>query len=512
VRRVSIAAALAVSAMVAISAWQRWQILDATPFPVGIDGYFYAIQVRSLLEHGTLAYAASPLAFWWMVPFTLAAGGDPIVGAKLGAAIGCALIAVPMYFTGKRLGGGSRGAGLVAAALATASAGSAYLTFEFVKQGLGLLGTVSVNATCIAQPHGTADGARDGLNWRTFAALGVVALATLLTHKLAFALLVVLAAPPLIVRVRRSLFGRRRIYAVLFGIIAVVALAIAGVAMPRRMPSLIDLDLVRGLFAAPHWSPVHVGGLALNLPAIPVLAVSHAHLWFRHEPLIAGVLSIGAAVVVVRTDDPVRRAAGWAVVAVGLFIAQPWLAVDDPQGLGFRLRIAAFVPMSLAAAIVAGALPIPRREAVLAVLAAAMFALGASRSLTEGEVEMHPALAAAAAAAAGKIPPGATVIVPERHILYAVQWYTRAPVSLRPDAVPYASRARIFGLAFAGGAGSPMDQAIDEARLDPTIAPPIGLHPTDRNGLVLVSEPTWEWLLAHVPPDTRAYFARWPTI
>jgi hypothetical protein len=497
VRRVSIAAALAVSAMVAISAWQRWQILDATPFPVGVDGYFYPIQVRSLLEHGTLAYAASPLAFWWMVPFALAAGGDPIVGAKLGAAIGCALIAVPMYFTGKRLGGGSRGAGLVAAALATTSAGSAYLTFEFVKQGLG---TVSTTATYARELREIIDPRDPDVNLRrSLVLLGAGALATLLTHKLAFVMLLALAVPPLVARARRSLFGRRRIYAIGAAVGAMVALAIAAVAMPRRVPSLADLGLVRGLFAAPRW-------------ALPVLAAPHAQLVFRHEPLIAGVLCIAAAVVVARGADPVRRAAGWAVVALGIFIAQPWLAVDDPQALGFRLRCAAFVPMALAAAIVAGALPIPRRDTVLAVLAAALFALGASRRLTEGEVVMHPALAAAAANAAGKIPPGATVIVPERRILYPVQWYTRAPVSLRPELVPYERRVRIFGLAFAGGAGSPMDQALDQARLDPTIAAPIGLHPTDRNGLVLVTEPTWGWLLAHVPPDARAYFSRWPTI
>ena len=207
-----------------------------------------------------------------------------------------------------------------------------------------------------------------------------------------------------------------------------------------------------------------------------------------------------------------NRALGWPVVALGLAIALPWLAVDDPQGLGFRLRIVAFVPMALGAAIVASALPIPRRDAVLAVLAAALFALGAARDLTEGEVVMHPALAAAAANAAGKIPPGATVIVPERRILYPVQWYTRAPVSLRPEPVPPAHRVRVLGLAFIGGAGSPLDRALDAARHEPSIDPPIGLHADYRNGLVLVTEPTWDWLLAHVPDATRAYFERWPTL
>ena len=92
--------------MAAISAWQRWQILDATPYPVGVDGYFYPIQVRSILEHGVLRYPASPVAFYWMAPF--AAVTDPIVGAKLGAAIGCALIAVPAFGVGAKLGGSQR--------------------------------------------------------------------------------------------------------------------------------------------------------------------------------------------------------------------------------------------------------------------------------------------------------------------------------------------------------------------------------------------------------------------
>jgi len=32
--------------------WQRWRLLTASPFPLGVDGYFYPIQLRSLLERG----------------------------------------------------------------------------------------------------------------------------------------------------------------------------------------------------------------------------------------------------------------------------------------------------------------------------------------------------------------------------------------------------------------------------------------------------------------------------
>src|SRR5262250_707334 len=89
----------------------------------------------ALVARGELAYPASPLAFYLLAP--LAWATDPITGAKLGAALWGAVIAVPAYGVGARLGGG-RGAGLLAAALATTSVGSAYLTVEFVKNGIGL--------------------------------------------------------------------------------------------------------------------------------------------------------------------------------------------------------------------------------------------------------------------------------------------------------------------------------------------------------------------------------------
>jgi hypothetical protein len=474
---------IAVLAMVAISAWQRWQILDATPYPVGVDGYFYPIEVRSLLEHGALAYPASPLTFWWMAPFALIT--DPIVGAKLGAAIGCALIGVPAYLAGKRLAGGCAAAGLVACALAVTSADSAYLSFEFVKQGIGL----TVMLATVAAIAGD----------RRWAAIACGAVATLLAHKLAFVLLVILGGPMLVVRVRARLFGRRLLYALVGAVVAAIALAIVGLAIPKRLPSLDDVALVRGLFGRARWD-------------LPALVAPHVTLAFRHEALAAGVLCIAAAFVVRRERDPMQRAFGWSVVALGVAIALPWLDVADPQGLGFRLRIVAFVPLALAAAIVTREIAVPRKGALLAIAAAALFVIGAARRLTEGEVVMHPALAAATANAAGKIPPGATVIVPERRILFPIEWYTRAPVSLRPEHVPIAQRVRIFGLTWAGGDGSPLDRALDAARLDPSVAPPISLHAGHRNGLVIVTEPTWDWLLDHLPADARAHYARWPTL
>jgi hypothetical protein len=95
--------ALAVLAVTALAIWRRWSLLADTPYPVGIDGYFYPIQLRALLERGELAYADFPLAFYALAPF--AAATDPIVGAKLGSAILGGLAVVPAYEIGARLGG-----------------------------------------------------------------------------------------------------------------------------------------------------------------------------------------------------------------------------------------------------------------------------------------------------------------------------------------------------------------------------------------------------------------------
>src|SRR5262245_16206103 len=92
---VSAGIAAARVALVAYSFHERWEVLAGSPFPLGVDGYYYPVQVRSLLETGQLAYPAAPLTFWLMAP--LAAVTDEITGAKLGAALGGALIALPAY-------------------------------------------------------------------------------------------------------------------------------------------------------------------------------------------------------------------------------------------------------------------------------------------------------------------------------------------------------------------------------------------------------------------------------
>jgi hypothetical protein len=206
-------------------------------------------------------------------------------------------------------------------------------------------------------------------------------------------------------------------------------------------------------------------------------------------------------------------AAGWPILVLAIAIGLPFLAVTDRQGLGFRLRIAAFVPAALSAAILARAVlgRHARRDAWLAGLAVVLAVVRQPGTRLDGQVVTHPALVTAAQALRGRVPAGATLIVPERHIAFMAAWYADARVALRPEVVPRDRRYRLLPLHFIG-AESPLDRQLVAARAEPSPIPPIGLHPRHPNGLVLVAEPTWEWILARLPEADRARFAAWPTI
>jgi Dolichyl-phosphate-mannose-protein mannosyltransferase len=509
------ATAAALLALIAASFVERWRLLTESPFPVGIDGYYYPIQLRALLETGSLEYASSPLTFWLMAP--LAAAADPITGAKLGAALLGALSALPAYALGARLGRG-RGAGLLAAVIATRSAGSAYLTIEFVKNGVGI-GVALFALWLLLRALEAPPPARG----RAVAALGGLIAATL-AHKMAAGVVAVIAIPALLAAAagRGELRGRRLLYTIGALTIAGALAAVLGLLFPQRFLSPADAALAGGLFTADaRWGA-------------PVYAGRAGEIWLGHEAL-AGLLVALAAVAA--RSRPARRAieaatrallrpaqvsppppapppgdsaAGWAILALAVLLGLPWLDVTDVQGLAFRLRIAAFAPLALAAAMLAGRLTaqIRHRDVVVAGVAALALAAGTPGERDEGRVNAHPALVTSIQAMTGRVPDGATVIVPERHIMFMIAWYLRVDVSLRPDPVPAERRVRVMLLKWIG-AGSPLDEELLAARARPgPPAPPLGLHPSHPNGMVLVTEPAWEAIAARLPPGSP--WLRWP--
>ena len=387
--------------------------------------------------------------------------------------------------------------------LATTSAGSEYLSIEFVKNGVGLtVATFALWAVLVALDRGA------GRRQIAVAARAVVA--AVLAHKTAAGLVLAIAAPAVIAEAiaRGRLRGRRLIYLAIALGAGAIAVAVLGIAAPRLFLSAHDADAIAGaLTGTARWTMpalVRRGGFELTM---------------GHEALIGAVCAIVAAVgLSLRRGVALpagARVAAWACVGLALALAVPWLAVDDPQGLGMRLRICAFVPMALCAALAARAIlgSVKQRDAILAG-AAVVLALAipkVPRTDDSAIIRTHPALASAVMALAGQVPDGDTVVVPERHIAFMVAWYARDPVSIQPEPIPRARRHRLLPLAFTG-AGSPLDIALDDARREPLLDPPLGLHARHGNGLVLVGEDTWEWLLARLPARARSYFAAWPTI
>lgn len=539
------AAWVAVTAWFGYCAWQRFAFLQQSPFPLGIDGYFYPLQLRAILETGYMDSPAPPAAFYAMAPFALWLG--PIVGAKLGAAIVTSLAVFPAYALGARLGKHPF-AGLWAAAIAGGAPGAAYLATEFVKNGAG----ITVALWLMVATWQAAERPTFG----RIAYAASIAVLALATHKVAAPLALTLTAPSLIAVARDRLRLRhahtpraaspwRR---ALFAGIASIILSILGWAAWRAWPEIAILFSTTRRWHAPALvlprSEITMGYGALLGGVAAIAWLAHTLVSKRNQPrpdISTGVSSATAELTagtskMLTTNAAVTTATGpttpnagrvtateafahhltAALCVLALFIALPWLDATNPQGLAFRLRIMAFVPLALLCASLAGTiggkqLAAPHRSALLAGLIAITVALSPMQP-REGVVVPHPAMVEAVIALTPHVQPHQTLIVPERHIAFMVAYYTRAKTRLRFETVPFAQRVRVLTLAFIRQ-GSALERAIDTARTQPTsFRPPIGTHSMHRNGLVLIAEPTWQHIVAGLPEREQRRALAWPTI
>jgi hypothetical protein len=461
--------------------WDRWQFLTASRYPTGIDGFWYAVQLRSLLAGDGLYYPAAPLALWLMAP--LAAVTDPFTGAKLGAALAAAGLPVAVYPLGRRIGG-SRATGLLAAVVVATSAGSFYLATEFVKNAvalpIGMAALVSV-ARAVEQP-----------GRRRIAVAALLVIATGLAHSLALALVVVAGAPS----VAAALVERGR-----------ARLAAIGAAALAALVAWSTWGRFGGLFS-PHadW-------------ALPALRLGQRALLFRHEVAIAGAIGLAALVLAalarrvsaLASQVPLTdRALGMGAAAWAVLFALPWIDASDPDGLAFRVRLLSFAPLALAAPLLA-AHALARLDArwrMTAVMLATGLALYRPGRYEAPVVRADPDLVAAVARAKGQVPAGDLIVTPERQILFMTVWFTGVETRLDPASVPAARRWRLIPMAYMSEA---MIRALDEARAAPGVTPPRALHAGNPNGLVLFPESTWEWVLARLPAAEARTYRAWPT-
>lgn len=111
-------------------------ILTTSPLIYGIDGPYYLIQVRSLLETGQLHYGDPPLAFFLFTFFTILLGGDMTLGVKAGVALFSSFSAVPLYFLVKCVSK-NQSAGYVAMIVGIFSAPHIRLMNDLLKNAVG---------------------------------------------------------------------------------------------------------------------------------------------------------------------------------------------------------------------------------------------------------------------------------------------------------------------------------------------------------------------------------------
>jgi len=469
---------LVVLAVCAGSAIVRYRYLASTGTPVGIDGYYYLVQVRSILEDGRLYYPSAPLVLWLMA--AVAKLGSPLVGVQLVAAVGTAAIGIPIMGAGQRLGFSPISAAIAAIAATTAPS-SLYLSAEFAKNGVAL--TIACAylwavAIAIAEPE-------QRTAWLRTVALLV---ATALAHKLALVFALALSTPALLALRRRWVTSA----------VVVTVLAIVGTAalIPEHLPGVsAAAGLTRMWSTTARWS-------------LPIFALPGHELRFSFDVAIAAALAIASLVIAVyrRPAITVGAAALWTLV-----VAIPYLDVGDTNGLGPRLRLTAFVSMALCAPFVIDTLTTRwRRSTRFAVLAGVAVGLVAARPWVP--VEGVVRIAAPMKRALANLPRDSRVlIVPERQLVFAATWHSRMRATLQPEAVPREQRLRLLP----GWFSSPeLTVAIRACMGDPppAVEPPRALDPEAPLALVAVSEATWEHLLTRLPATQQAHYRSWPTL
>ncbi|MBZ4373865.1 hypothetical protein [Corallococcus sp. AS-1-6] len=487
--------ALAVSGLFIWSGFARASFLLQSPHPMGVDGYYYAIQLRSLAEDWRLFYPSLPLCFVWLLPFSLLS--DPIIGTKLGAAIATAAAVFPVNALARRFTG-DRGAGLVAATLVAISAQSRFLSTEFVKQGVGLTlaaGTWALLGASLDRPS----------KGRFALALGLLSL-TALTHRFAFCVALFVTLPVFVTWVCQTVDWKadRRSLLLLGGTVAVSV----GVGVIWRLSFGNDFVVMSKLFQMkPDWSFA-----TLALPGAPPLVFHHEVRWAAVASLLTLGLSSspGAARASPLRGHVVAFRAGF--VSLALFVAVPWLDISNAEGPAMRLRLVAFLPLAICAALVfrqcLGRLTPSVRLIVGAIMAVGLPWIPTARH--EGTVTTAPSRVMAMKELAAKLPADSLVVTTERQLAFMVTWYARAPAQraipalLNPD--------RTFRLIPSNALEPDMALALAARRKRATgvDACPQDLLPSRPGSLTLLQEQIYQSLTHSLPLESQMYWQAWP--
>jgi hypothetical protein len=503
-------------ALLGVTGWAfgaRWQFLNASPHPFGIDGYYYSIQLRSLLAGEGLYYPSAPLAFYLMLPFT--AFAEPISAVKLSAALWTSLAAVPAYLIVKRLTG-ERGAGLVAAALVAVSEQSFYLCTEFLKNGIG----ITLALACAASLGASLDD-RSGHPARRIIPPLVLLGATYATHKAAFGLCVLFGLPPLAIWVVRRIRNtgdrvrRRRWIGWSAASVVCVSLVIvvAGLILPRRFVSPADLKLLPAATSVNAHDDALLLGTEVTYGAYVALALVGALAVRSVVRRLRGRVATEQAALAGTdpSDEPSLAARALVIgpIVYACVMAFPALTSKDPQGLTFRLRVMDFAALVICApALLVHCVEFaPRltRTAILAGAAAALLVF-LPKTHAEGVIRTPQAWLPGVRALPRQLPPGSRIIVSSRQLAYMIKWETgleatsHVPTAIDPE--------RTYRLVDAGAPQS-VECRVFEASLPAGAEPPTHPDPEHRWLFTLFPERTWRVFLDWLPAEKRAEVEPW---
>jgi hypothetical protein len=430
--------------------------LAAVSGPAGVDGYYYLLQVRSLLEGQGFVHRDFPLAFAWLALGALVFG--LVDGIKIATAAASACAVVPMFFLAHRLTGRTA-AGVLAAVCVASSSGLLNLAAGWNKQALGVtlaLGTAAVAASGL-----------DTRGRRTGALLLLIACA--LCHATALGLVLVFAAPVWVL----TLPPRRRV-------------AVLGAGLALAVALVVRVRLLAGLFRGRSCLGEHiVAEVGLGFLAALALVIG----WF----LIRRGRAIG---------EPLGAQA-WLIGPLASALVLPWLRCENDVALAVRLEVMGFVPMALAVAVAAAwlvrRLGTPLASAAL-LLAAAAIAYALPPFWT-ARPPIAPPPVAECASLLRDVPAEALIIADDRAIAFAIEYEThRSTRVTEPRRIDPALTYRLV-------TGLPDPRAFTEFQR----RVPEGLRPPRRCRFAVVfEERTWRAYLESLTAEKRAAAALWP--
>jgi hypothetical protein len=531
----------------------RWQFLDTSPYPFGIDGYYYPIQLRSLLSGAGLHYPSAPLAFYLMLP--LAAFAGPIPAVKLSAALGTALATIPAYLIVRRTTG-DRGAGLVAAALVTVSQQSFYFCTEFVKNGIG----ITLALMCLASLGASLDDRSAHPVRRLLVPLLLLG-ATYATHKAAFGLSVAFCLPPLTVWFVRQLRHRgnpvrwRRflLWSAAGLVLGSLALVMAGVASPRRFLSWHDLDRLLDLRAEPRAYELLYSEVTYAAWAATALVACFGLSWIvqRLRQRIATDQAPRAGADAM--DEPTLEARALVIgpMVYACVMALPALASGGPFGLAFRLRLMSFSALIICAPTLLARCvgfrwghfwPAPRvaepttltakgtepwpatapastsrvalalrltRSAVTLATAAALLVL-VPKTHDEGVVRANERWLPGVRSLQTLVPPDSRIIVSSLQLSYVIKWETGLEAICGVPA--HFDSERTYRVLEPAHGVSLAECRAFEANLPPGLEPPAHPDPESQWLMTLFPERTWRAFLDFLPPGMQTKVEPWPLL